>query len=50
MRHKQSKKEGLLASQVLYLENHVKRVVVCCMIMFCAMLWNKNLVLPLSRM
>ena len=37
-----------LASYLLYLENHIKRVV-CCMKKFCTMPWGKNLVLPVSR-
>ena len=36
-------------SYLLYLETHVKRVVVCYMRKFCAMLWNTNLVLAVSR-
>ena len=47
MRHKQFKKEGLLARYFIYLETHVKRMVN--MRKFCAMLWNKNLVLAVSR-
>ena len=47
MRHKQFKKEDLLARYFIYLETHVKRVVN--MRKFCAMLWNKNLVLAVSR-
>ena len=37
-----------LASYLLYLKNHIKRVV-CCMRKFCTMPWGKNLVLLVSR-
>ena len=48
MRHKHLKKEDLLASYFI-LEPHVKGLVVCYMRKFCAMPWNKNLVLAVSR-
>ena len=48
MRHKQLKKEGLLASYFPLLETRVKRVVIRENFV-CAMLWRKNLVLTVSR-
>ena len=37
------------AGLLLYLETHVNRMIACYMRTFCAILWNKGLVLAISR-